>query len=99
MKIVMLLIPFLIGGCSSSYFSKMNDPTRKDVNIDGYEIHVLHSGGNTYEAFGGETLDADILKLKKAQISAIERVSGCKVEDSEYSNFTFRKLNAEVSCK
>ena len=100
MKInIILLSAIFLTGCSSTYVSKMNNPTRKDVKVDGYEIHVVHPGGDRYEAFGGETFDADAVKLKKAQIFAIEKVSGCKVAEAEYSNVMFRKLSAEVSCK
>lgn len=100
MKILLIAVLALgLAGCSSTYVSKMNDPSRKDVNIDGYDIHVVHPGGNRYEAFGGETFDVDAVRLKKAQIAAIEQVSGCKVAEAEYSNVMFRKLSAEVSCK
>lgn len=98
-KLFIAVLALGLAGCSSTYVSKMNDPSRKDVKIDGYEIHVVHPGGNQYEAFGGETFDADAVKLKKAQITAIEQVSGCKVTEAEYSNAMFRKLSAEVSCK
>ena len=98
-KLTIVILSLGLAGCSSTYVSKMNDPTRKDVKIDGYDIHVIHPGENRYEAFGGETFDADAVKLKKTQISAIEQVSGCKVTEAEYSNAMFRKLSAEVSCK
>jgi hypothetical protein len=98
-KFITLILSLVLAGCSSAYVSKMNDPSRKDVNIDGYDIHVVHPGGTRYEAFGGETFDVDAVRLKKAQIAAIEQVSGCKVAEAEYSNVMFRKLSAEVSCK
>jgi hypothetical protein len=90
---------FVIAGCSATYPGKFNDETRKDVRVDGYEIHVINPEKNQYEAFGGESIGFDAIKLKKAQLVAIEKVSGCKVVDSEYSSSFVRTLHAEVDCK
>lgn len=88
----------MLAGCSSTYTGKMTDPSRKDVTVGNYKIHVITTGNNRYEAFGGESVGFDAIALKKAQISAIEQVSGCKVVDSEYSNTFIRTLQAETKC-
>ncbi|MGK0685194.1 hypothetical protein ACSFC0_07370 [Serratia marcescens] len=98
-KILTSIIVLFLAGCSSTYPGKMDDKTRKDVIVDGYEIHVINPNANSYEAFGGESIGYDAIKLKKAQVTAIERVSGCKVIDSEYSSTFVRTLHAEVDCK
>ncbi|NVC31016.1 hypothetical protein FE224_03890 [Serratia marcescens] len=98
-KFYILMITLALGGCASTYPGKMDDKTRKDVTVNGYEIHVINPKGNSYEAFGGESIGYDAIKLKKAQVAAIEKVSGCKVTDAEYSSTFVRTLHAEVSCK
>ncbi|QHA85533.1 hypothetical protein [Serratia rhizosphaerae] len=97
-KLILPLAALVLAGCSSTYTGKMTDPSRKDVTIGNYEIHVITTGNNRYEAFGGESVGFDAIALKKAQISAIEQVSGCKVVDSEYSNTFIRTLQAETKC-
>lgn len=99
LKMVLFFSALTITGCSSTYVGKVSDPSRKVVNVDGYEINVIsHVDSDSYEAFGGESFGYDALKLKRAQVSAIENVSGCKVVGSEYSNTFVRTLHAQVKC-
>lgn len=97
-KILVGLMVLGLVGCSSTYVGKASDASRQKISVGGYDISVIKDSESTYQAFGGESFDYNAVKLKQAQIKAIEIVSGCSVTDSEYSNTFVRTLHAQVKC-
>lgn len=97
-RLILGLLVLGLVGCSSTYVGKASNPSREKITIDGFDISVIKDDDTTYQAFGGESFDYNAVKLKLAQIKAIEKISGCTVVDSEYSNTFVRTLHAIVKC-
>jgi hypothetical protein len=97
-KLVLFAFIVIISGCVDTYGGMMMDTTRRDATVDGYDIHVISIGKYKYEAFGGKVFSYDTARLRDAQITAIEKISGCTVVDYEYKTVYMRTLVARVEC-
>lgn len=87
----------LLSGCEG--LSRLNDPNKETMEIEGQTISVLFRDGR-WESFpdGWKSMSGvNYIQLRRQQISAIEMRSGCRVTASEYMYGTLF-LQAEVDC-
>ncbi len=71
---------------------------RNKVDIDGVTVTVLDRGNSELDAFdGGDVATETIFIIKGRQIAAIEKFSGCKVNQAEYMQGA-PILQARVKC-
>lgn len=98
MKPITVLACICLSACAANPFT--GDAATHTVNLDGktYLISQLTAGTWTATASGllRKTL-ADDAAGKAALLSAIEKTSGCKVTDSDYSRRGMQ-LDAQVDC-
>lgn len=88
----------MLSACSGTLTGSGNPVHKVDVGGDAYLVTQLTAGTWTMTA---ATLTPTAIRqgpLDKArQISAIEKASGCKVTDSDYSR-QGKQLDAQVDC-
>lgn len=99
--IVPLAIAALVAACAAS--QPGNDLTRRSaVVVDGQTYDIGQLTESTWTALSGAGAGnvrsaATGSAHKSAVLQAIERASGCKVTDSDYS-LQGRQLDAQVDC-
>ncbi|MEC4722784.1 hypothetical protein RY831_26850 [Noviherbaspirillum sp. CPCC 100848] len=87
----------VLSGCEG--MSRLTDPNKITLDIDGQTISVLFRNGK-WESFpdGWKSLNGvNYVTLRRQQIRAIETTSGCRVIASEYVYGTLT-LQTEVEC-
>jgi len=100
-KHIIIGLSLSLAGCQGSMPWYKEHPERKNIIIDGREFLVVPTpkGKNSYMVW--ENIFAewrpDMLEKKQMQIKAAEKVTGCKVTDSERPEGT-AMLQVLVSC-
>ena len=102
MRYKTLCLTFAVAACGHpADFHERNNPTKQIVVLsENYKVGVIKIADDTYESFGGNKESGwpdDYVKFKGKLSEGIERVSGCKVIDSVFTQETLR-LQAKVRC-
>ncbi len=103
MKLLVALVAVFLVGCQSSPVFYHRDPARQIVVLDKREISIIPLGENRWEAYGGKEggMKPDLGVQKARQITAIEKVTGCRVVNAEFVSgheVDGMLLHATVSC-
>jgi len=103
MKLLATIAVFFLVGCQSSPVYYHRSPARQIVVLDKREISIIPLGENKWEAYGGKQggYKPDLALQKARQIEAIEKVTGCRVVNSEYvpgHEVDGMLMHATVSC-
>jgi len=99
----LLLLSTSLSGCATSAISNWTDPTKRHFVEDGIGVSVVKGDGFYAAWFSPDAviaLNPPILKMKAAEIKAIEKYSGCKVTDAEFDTGSLQPgyLQAFVDC-
>lgn len=95
MKVLIIaLVTLCLGACAW-----MASPAEYQVSVEGepYVLSQLTAGTWTALSTGLTTPSASKPSARAALLQAIERASGCKVTESDYSR-EGRQLDAQVDC-
>ncbi|MFC6279777.1 MULTISPECIES: hypothetical protein [Polaromonas] len=97
MKLLAALACMALSACSANPFT--DDATARQVNVGGraYLISQLTAGTWTATASNPLTPLPDDTASRAALLRAIEKISDCKVTDSDYSRQGMQ-LDAQVDC-
>ena len=94
---VLLVLPAFLGACA---FSGPDDlPDRRVLVVDGQRYDIGRLTESTWTAISqpGASVPNSGAAHRLAVLQAIERASGCRVSDSDYS-IEGRQLDAQLDC-
>lgn len=75
----------VISGCAGSPGWYLQHKEQVRYEIGDYEVVTVPMGPDRFDAFVGKAKNFEVMEFKGVAIEAIEKRSGCKVVDSEFS--------------